>query len=138
MGEKFAKFFEKYNSANSNSNALQRPWKHGSQPPMLINFLKEGLFPKNSNIYPLDASWNVDGLGHGCQSSFFDKNQCELELKQKVENGKILHWTGPYKPWYSSVGVPERKREIHGYFQQIWRKWGADAKFCAHSYHGGG
>jgi len=72
-----------------------RPWRHGSQPPLLLEFASSP-----DLIHFLDSSYNVDGLGHTCQSSLYDKADCEGDLKKRIESAKILHWTGPQKPWY--------------------------------------
>jgi len=61
-------------------NKKNRIWRHGSQPAMLLVFHDE--------VHWLDWQWNVDGLGH------------RLNYPQEVlQDAKILHWTGPLKPW---------------------------------------
>lgn len=61
-------------------NARRRLWLHGSQPPLLLLFHDE--------VVSLHWSWNVDGLGH------------RLNYPKNVLNeAKVLHWTGPLKPW---------------------------------------
>ncbi|CAE8618969.1 unnamed protein product, partial [Polarella glacialis] len=61
-------------------NARKRLWLHGSQPPLLLLFHDE--------VVPLHWSWNVDGLGHRLNYP-----------KDVLREAKVLHWTGPLKPW---------------------------------------
>eukprot|EP00397_Hematodinium_sp_SG-2012_P039084 GEMP01042615.1.p1 GENE.GEMP01042615.1~~GEMP01042615.1.p1 ORF type:complete len:384 (+),score=84.11 GEMP01042615.1:311-1462(+) len=57
-------------------------WVHGSQPLLLVMFYDE--------VCELDGMWNVVGLGH------------RLNYPDAILNAaKILHWTGPLKPWNS-------------------------------------
>jgi len=75
------------------SNLKWKLWMHGTQPPLLLLFHDE--------IVPLDWGWNIDGLGH------------RLNYPKEVLNkAKILHWTGPLKPW-----------KHHGVNRLIWEKY---------------
>lgn len=101
------------------------PWRHGSQPPLLWQF-SDSFSPGRSagglpaivsstqnhivsstqnhrrllrRIFFLPKHWNVDGLGHHCQNSFHDKSDCRVAMRERVRGGKVLHWTGPNKPW---------------------------------------
>jgi len=56
-------------------------WRHGSQPPLLLLL--------HDRIQWLDGSWNVDGLGH----------RRERPPDAALAGARILHWTGPLKPW---------------------------------------
>eukprot|EP00439_Symbiodinium_sp_Y106_P002512 s880_g1.t1 len=59
-------------------------WRHGSQPPLLLL-----LYDRVEWIADI---WNVDGLGH------YGNRSSEL-----ISKAKILHWTGPLKPWLGSL-----------------------------------
>lgn len=61
-------------------NARRRLWLHGSQPPLLLLFHDE--------VVPLPRGWNIDGFGHRLNYP-----------KDVLKQAKILHWTGPLKPW---------------------------------------
>eukprot|EP00927_Polykrikos_kofoidii_P044893 TRINITY_DN38765_c0_g1_i1.p1 TRINITY_DN38765_c0_g1~~TRINITY_DN38765_c0_g1_i1.p1 ORF type:complete len:792 (-),score=106.23 TRINITY_DN38765_c0_g1_i1:39-2414(-) len=62
------------------ANRRTRLWRGASQPPLLLLFYDE--------VAPLHWGWNVDGLGH------------RLNYPKDVLNqAKVLHWTGPLKPW---------------------------------------
>eukprot|EP00913_Durusdinium_trenchii_P021812 g20494.t1 len=62
-------------------------WRHGSQPPLLLL-----LYDRTEWIPDV---WNVDGLGHGAPRS-----------PELIRDAKILHWTGPLKPWLGTTGIP--------------------------------
>jgi len=73
-------------------NQRGRLWRHGSQPP-LLSLLYD-------RVEWLDQAWNVDGLGH--------RRDIPDAL---LARAKILHWTGPLKPWlanglYRSLWTP--------------------------------
>ncbi|CAD7924342.1 unnamed protein product [Amoebophrya sp. A120] len=139
---------------------LGRFWKLGSQPPLLAWFLDSFSNPTSRNYYEagvsksttsrsrnvlfLSPEWNVEGLGHHCQSSFYDKAQCLTEMQKKVKSGKILHWTGPNKPWIyvdekddfnskfliSDVLEPNKDGDAnadHDTYKKIWQKY---ARHC--------
>ncbi|CAE7234156.1 GLT8D1, partial [Symbiodinium pilosum] len=55
-------------------------WRHGSQPPLLLLLY--------DRVEWIEDIWNVDGLGH------YGNRSAEL-----IRKAKILHWTGPLKPW---------------------------------------
>ncbi|CAK8999544.1 unnamed protein product [Durusdinium trenchii] len=85
-------------------NARRRLWLHGSQPPLLLLFHDE--------VVSLHWSWNVDGLGH------------RLNYPKNVLNeAKVLHWTGPLKPWRHH-GVNRKLWEPHtrecGDLAKLW------------------
>eukprot|EP00971_Amphidinium_carterae_P171086 3390652-Amphidinium_carterae.1 len=61
-------------------NQDRQLWLHGSQPPLLLLFHDE--------VAPLDWRWNIDGLGHRLNYP-----------KSVLQEARILHWTGPLKPW---------------------------------------
>eukprot|EP00435_Cladocopium_sp_Y103_P044130 s622_g12.t1 len=58
-------------------------WRHGSQPPLLLLLY--------DRVEWIPDVWNVDGLGHGRGRS-----------EDAIQDAKILHWTGPLKPWLSN------------------------------------
>eukprot|EP00434_Breviolum_minutum_P023601 symbB.v1.2.020819.t1/scaffold1764.1/size104347/1 len=58
-------------------------WRHGSQPPLLLLLY--------DRVEWIPEVWNVDGLGH------YGYRSPEL-----IRDAKILHWTGPLKPWLSN------------------------------------
>eukprot|EP00392_Amoebophrya_sp_AT5.2_P011557 g11636.t1 len=139
---------EVFRPANENG----RFWRLGSQPPMLTWFLDSwcmagGVQRTERRVLFLPSGWNVEGLGHHCQTSLFDKNQCLVEMDRKVANGKILHWTGPNKPWikveakddfnekWNPVnGAVEPNKDgdanaNHEKWRQIWLKY---ARHCWH------
>lgn len=62
----------------------------GSNPPLLLALA--------GRVEYLDASWNTDSLGQKSQIG-------EAQLK----TAKVLHWTGPKKPWKSNA-FPEYRR----------------------------
>ena len=80
----------------------KRPWIHGSQPPLLLLFGGGSAGPRGSfdRILHLPDSWNVVGLGHDCHSSLFDRGACQAKMDEQIGRAKLLHWTGPRKPWY--------------------------------------
>jgi len=69
-------------------------YSHGTQPPLLLTF--HHLDVRDT----FDPTWNVDGLGWRSLS------------KSELENAKLLHWTGPRKPWLKS-----------GRYVQYWQKF---------------
>ncbi|OLQ14830.1 Galacturonosyltransferase 8 [Symbiodinium microadriaticum] len=71
-------------------NSRRRLWLHGSQPPLLLLFHDE--------VVSLHWSWNVDGLGHRLNYP-----------KHVLAEAKVLHWTGPLKPW-----------RHHGVNRKLW------------------
>jgi len=71
-------------------NRAGRFWRHGSQPPLLMLLY--------DRVEWLDESWNIDGLGY--------KRGLRIDLLSK---GKILHWTGPFKPWFGN-----------GLYRELW------------------
>ncbi|CAE8692735.1 unnamed protein product [Polarella glacialis] len=76
-------------------------WRHGSQPPLLLLLY--------DRVEWLDEAWNVDGLGH-------KKNQ-SVEM---IAAAKILHWTGPLKPWHPN-GL--RKELWDPYSVHCWQSY---------------
>merc|ERR1740122_843918 len=63
-------------------------WRHGSQPPLLLLL--------HDRVEWLDETWNVDGLGH-------QKNHSA----ERLTGARILHWTGPLKPWLPGGAYPD-------------------------------
>lgn len=72
-------------------NKFGSMWRHGSQPPLLQLLYDRAEW--------LDGSWNVDGLGH----------RKDLDEKALIA-ARILHWTGPMKPWVAN-----------GLHQEYWK-----------------
>jgi len=66
-------------------NAGRELWRHGSQPPLLLLL--------HNHVEWLDEAWNVDGLGH--------RRNITVEM---LGRARILHWTGPLKPWLPGGG----------------------------------
>eukprot|EP00928_Gymnodinium_smaydae_P000163 TRINITY_DN10056_c0_g1_i2.p1 TRINITY_DN10056_c0_g1~~TRINITY_DN10056_c0_g1_i2.p1 ORF type:complete len:797 (-),score=143.12 TRINITY_DN10056_c0_g1_i2:99-2489(-) len=62
------------------ANRQRRLWNGGSQPPLLLLFYDD--------VAALDFGWNIDGLGHRLNYP-----------KDVLRQAKVLHWTGPLKPW---------------------------------------
>ena len=120
------------------SAAPTRPWRHGSQPPLLLRFLREGLFPRSTDVFLLPPEWNVDGLGHGCQSSLFDRGSCEARLEERLKRAKILHYTGPHKPWFEAEGLPAEKRERFLRNKELWRAHAGQPVNCVETEGRGG
>ena len=66
----------------------------------------------------------------GCQSSLFDKKACEEQLEERLKEAKVLHYTGPYKPWYDARGIPEEKRARFVRNQEIWKVYAGSPRVC--------
>lgn len=66
----------------SRLNHARELWRHGSQPPLLVV-----LYDK---FHRLDWRWNVDGLG---------SREKRFASASDIAEAKILHWSGPLKPW---------------------------------------
>ncbi|CAD7958627.1 unnamed protein product [Amoebophrya sp. A25] len=95
----------------------------------------------------LGPEWNVEGLGHHCQSSFFDKDECLTKMRRKIATGKILHWTGPNKPWIhvdnqfdfnskfmntTMMATPNKDGDAsadHGFYKSIWDQYATHCWF---------
>eukprot|EP00929_Paragymnodinium_shiwhaense_P013298 TRINITY_DN121163_c0_g1_i1.p1 TRINITY_DN121163_c0_g1~~TRINITY_DN121163_c0_g1_i1.p1 ORF type:complete len:761 (+),score=138.39 TRINITY_DN121163_c0_g1_i1:142-2424(+) len=75
------------------SNREKSLWRGGSQPPLLLLFYDE--------VAPLEWVWNVDGLGHRLNYP-----------KDVLRSTRILHWTGPLKPW-----------RHHGVNRHLWEPY---------------
>lgn len=69
----------------------------GSQPPLMIV-----LYHKYAKLDPL---WNVRHLG---------MTQSERYSARMIESAKLLHWSGPHKPWQQSSTAP---------YSSVWRKY---------------
>ncbi|CAK8987748.1 Probable galacturonosyltransferase-like 10 (Galactinol synthase 8) (AtGolS8) (GolS-8) [Durusdinium trenchii] len=85
------KLWERLNVTNAvlkwaRQNKDRDLWRHGSQPPLLLL-----LYDRTEWIPDV---WNVDGLGHGAPRS-----------PELIRDAKILHWTGPLKPWLGGWAV---------------------------------
>ena len=66
----------------------------GTQPPLLLTF------PSPSMYETFDRSWNVDGLGWRLLSVY------------ELQRARILHWTGPRKPW-----------QKNGRYKELWHTY---------------
>ena len=69
-------------------------YSHGTQPPLLLTF------PSPSMYETFDSSWNVDGLGWRLLSVY------------ELQRARILHWTGPRKPW-----------QKNGRYKELWHTY---------------
>lgn len=71
-------------------------WLPGELAPSLMAF--EG------QIYPIDPSWHVAGLGERPPKTF---------TTEFLEDAAVVHFSGPAKPWLE-IGSPE--------VRNIWNK----------------
>lgn len=84
------------------NNCDGKLWVGGSQPPMLLALLEDG--NEGHDFIELDATWNLGDLGW----------KTDIK-KQKLASARVLHWTGPKKPWkddglYTHLWRPHLKR----------------------------
>lgn len=75
----------------ANSNGFV--YNLGSNPPLVLGLA--------GRVEYLEGAWNVDGLGYRRHMP-----------SRKLVAAKVLHWTGPKKPWNSNA-LPE--------YQKLWQ-----------------
>ena len=80
-------------------------WRHGSQPPLLLRFAAEAL--------PLSPVWNLEGLG------------TRPIPAADIASAKILHWSGPRKPWHADALQAE---PWQAYARHCWAGTALDAR----------
>ncbi|KAI3795664.1 hypothetical protein L1987_38321 [Smallanthus sonchifolius] len=78
-----------------NLNHERRLWKLGTLPPGLITFWKQ--------VYPLEKSWHVLGLGYNPSVS-----------QKEIERAAVIHYNGNLKPWLE-IGIPK--------FRGYWNRY---------------
>merc|ERR1712129_561380 len=83
-------------------------WNGGSQMPLWLTFWGHPEDLKNLPAEPanaldditfVDAAWNFQGLGF----------LTDLSIAEDIAEARILHWTGPRKPWLAD-----------GLYREVW------------------
>eukprot|EP01138_Halocafeteria_seosinensis_P000450 gb/GECG01000464.1/.p1 GENE.gb/GECG01000464.1/~~gb/GECG01000464.1/.p1 ORF type:complete len:385 (+),score=17.93 gb/GECG01000464.1/:1-1155(+) len=82
------------------ANLREQLFSHSFNPPYLLGLL--------NRVEPLDRKWSTSALGY------------KTKITQKaLDEGRILHWTGPSKPW-----------EENGFYKHQWKPYHCEA--CLH------
>ena len=77
------------------ANKKDHVYNYGSNPPLVLGLA--------GRVEYLDDTWNVDGLGYRRHMAM-----------RRIKTAKVLHWTGPKKPWKGNA-IPE--------YQKLWKRF---------------
>jgi len=98
MTEQIEEFVRQHNACGG------KLWYDADQVPFLLSLFLPALRGEPQDFAIFGEEWNVDGLGYKPLVGLG-----RIELKEGFEQARVLHWTGPHKPWLA-----------RGWHRQFW------------------